>query len=448
MALITIREVERIENGFTAELVLEGRGNYPISITNPFTEYDEQLLSWYFEGWLNQPHLNQVRAKAAEASVKTYGEELFKQVFQSNIDAYSEYKQWTGDLSQIQIQIESKTPEFHSLHWEALKDPKLPRPFAVDCIVIRKTVQPTSGKAQVKPSPTINLLVVTARPNGEQDVGYRTISRPLVEAIRNAELKVNIDLLRPGTYQALDQHLDKKGNGYYHIVHFDTHGSLMEYQDLEQGEEHNRYSFQARFGRKDLEPYDGKKAFIFLEEETRGQADPVEATELAKLLTGKGIPVCILNACQSGKQVSESTATEADNRETSLGSRLMAAGMEMVVAMGYSVTVTAAEVMMSKVYTHLFASSDFHQAIRLGRRELWNRKTREASFNLTIDLEDWILPVVYSNQAVKLNLRDFTPQEEEAYYDSIDSKYRFTPPTYGFIGRDLDILFLEKALLK
>ncbi len=189
MNLITIREVERTENGFTAELVLEGIGNYPITISNPFTEYDEQLLEWYFEGWLNQPYLNQVKAKEAEASVKTYGQELFKQVFQSNIDAYGEYKQWTGDLSQIQIQIESKTPEFHSLHWEALQDPKLPRPLAVDCIIIRKTVKPASGKAQVKPSPTINLLVVIARPNEERDVGYRTISRPLVEAIRNAQLE-------------------------------------------------------------------------------------------------------------------------------------------------------------------------------------------------------------------------------------------------------------------
>ncbi|MEI2580312.1 hypothetical protein [Scytonema sp. PRP1] len=35
----------------------------------------------------------------------------------------------------------------------------------------------------------------------------------------------------------------------------------------------------------------------------KGNADPVEATELANLLTGKGIPVCLLNACQSGKQV-------------------------------------------------------------------------------------------------------------------------------------------------
>ncbi|MDJ0903011.1 MAG: hypothetical protein QNJ55_29845 [Xenococcus sp. MO_188.B8] len=45
-------------------------------------------------------------------------------------------------------------------------------------------------------------------------------------------------------------------------------------------------------------------------------------------------------------------------------------------------------------------------------------------------------------------MRKFTPEEEEAYYLSLDSKYEFQKPTYGFVGRDLDILLIEKALLK
>ena len=66
----------------------------------------------------------------------------------------------------------------------------------------------------------------------DEDVVYRTISRPLVEAIRNAKLRVNIELLRPGTYEALERHLESKGSGYYHIVHFDVHGGLKTYKKL------------------------------------------------------------------------------------------------------------------------------------------------------------------------------------------------------------------------
>jgi tetratricopeptide (TPR) repeat protein len=88
------------------------------------------------------------------------------------------------------------------------------------------------------------------------------------------------------------------------------------------------------------------------------------------------------------------------------------------------------------------------EAIRLSRLELFNQKQRKAYFNQTIDLEDWLLPVVYSNQPVNFNLREFTPEEEEKYWKFLDRQYRFPLPTYGFIGRDLEILKIEKALLK
>jgi tetratricopeptide (TPR) repeat protein len=455
MAVITIREQGKTETGFDATLAIEGN-NYQITVSDPFKEKEEQELEWYFEDWLRYPILEQVKADKAAASVKQYGQELFKQVFQTNINAYSQYSQLRGDLSQVQIEIESITPEFHAIHWKALQDPDLPRPLSIDSILIRKSVKPAVIEARVREFPTVNLLVVTARPNADEDVGYRTISRPLVEAIRNAKLRVKIELLRPGTYEALARHLESKGSGYYHIVHFDVHGALKSYQDFQKGVEANRYIYAARYGRGKIEQYEGLKAFLALEGENKGEYDLVEASEIANLLTGKGIPVCILNACQSGKQLrspltplnKEVKDDWEDNRETSLGSRLMNAGMQMVVAMSYSVTVTAAEIMMRQIYQHLFDNQDINQAIRLGRRELYCRKGRRAYYNTEIDLEDWLLPVTYCNGQVDFNLREFTPEEEEKYWLSLDSKYEFQQPTYSFVGRDLDILLIEKALLK
>lgn len=455
MPVITIREQQKTDSGFEAILSFDGEVEYPVTIADPFTHKQEQLLEWYFEEWLVFPFTDTVKAEQVARSIKIYGEHLFKQVFQTNINVYSQYQQLRPQLSQLQVEIVSKTPEFQGLHWEAMRDPNLPRPLAIDCVVVRKSIKPAPVSAYVQPSPVINLLVVVARPDEEDDVGYRTISRPLIEAIQNSQLGVNVELLRPGTYEALDRHLEEKGEGFYHIIHFDAHGALRTYQELQSGSEANRYAYQVRYGRLDLQPYNGVKAFLFLEGETKGKADPVEAKELANLLTGKGIPVCILNACQSGKQIQsplasiESVGTEdEDYRETSLGSRLMMAGTQMVVAMGYSVTVSAAALLMKQVYTNLFDKKDFTQALRLGRRELYNRKERQAYYRQTIDLEDWLLPVVYKNKAVDLNLREFTPEEEEKFFESLGSQYRFTPPTYGFIGRDLEILKIEKALLR
>jgi tetratricopeptide (TPR) repeat protein len=126
----------------------------------------------------------------------------------------------------------------------------------------------------------------------------------------------------------------------------------------------------------------------------------------------------------------------------------MAAGMQMVVAMGYSVTVTAAAVLIRDLYQALFGGKAIEEAIRLGRLELFNRKERRAYFNQFIELEDWLLPVVYSNQPVNFRLREFLPQEEEIYFESLAQEFRFNPPEYSFVGRDLDILRIEKGLYR
>ena len=456
MPVIIIREERKTDNGFEVCLSFDG-AEYSVSVTEPFTPKEEKELEWYFEDWVRFPFTDTTIAQRAANSIRSYGESLFQQVFQADVNAYSAYRQLRGNLSQLQIEIVSKTPEFHALHWEAMRDPDLPRPLAVDCIMVRKSVKPTSTSAYVEPSPVINLLVVTARPDEEDDVGYRTISRPLIELIENCQLRVNVDLLRPATYKGLCEYLEAKGTGFYHVIHFDCHGALMEYGEIEQAIQRNRYVYQNRYGRYDLEPYEGVKAFLFLEGETKGKADPVEAQELADLLTGKGIPVCILNACQSGKQVKlgdeedekeKDERKKIDTRETSLGSRLMTAGMQMVVAMGYSVTVSAAAIVMEQLYRHLFNNKSINEAIRLGRGELFRRKGRKANFNQTIDLEDWLLPLVYTNKAVNFNLREFTPEEEEEYFESVSSKFSFREPEYDFVGRDLAILKVEKALLR
>ncbi|MCA2721904.1 MULTISPECIES: tetratricopeptide repeat protein [unclassified Microcystis] len=445
MLVLTIREEGINDGGFTASLNFDSGNSYPITVTDPFTNQEEKDLEWYFEEWLVFPTLDTDKAQKAANSVQNYGENLFKQVFQSNLNAYGEYRDLRKQLGQLQIIIESQSPEFQALHWEALKDPDLPRPFSIDCIISRQRRGATVVPVQMATYPTINLLVVIARPNEESDVNYRTISRPLVELVNSSEIPVKIDILRPGTYESLTRHLDEKGEGYYHVIHFDVHGGLMEYEQYQRQVHGDSWRYQRGWGLEDLARYEGVKAFLFLEGEEKGQATPVEATELANLLTGKNIPICILNACQSAKQISQESE---DYRETSLGSRLMTAGMQAVVAMGYSVTVSAAKLMMKPIYQQLLNGKDLTEAMRKGRLELFNNKQRRAYYNTRIDLEDWLLPVIYCRGKINLNLRPFTPEEEEKYWEHIGNQYVFPLPEYGFVGRDLEILKMEKALLK
>ncbi len=446
---------------------------WPITVNDPFSEEEEKRLGWYFEEHLTFPFTDKVKFAEAGASVAQYGEKLFDQVF-ADRRAYARYADLRGGLDSLVIEIAGE-PEFHALHWEALKDPDLPRALSLDAVFIRRNRAPQTIGAAGAPSPTINVLVVTARPGGAKDVAYRTISRPLVEALGQANLRVKIDLLRPGTYRALTEHLeatrDARGAGYYHVIHFDCHGALLKYDEFDAFERAlvDKFSYQsatfqsARYGRPHLPPYEGEKGFIFLEPDARdaeGKADPVEAGELANLLQAHKVPIVILNACQSAKQARAASkegpgeaapeagaAAEYKARETSVGAALMAAGAQLVVAMGYSVTVSAARLFMQTFYGALFDHGEPAKAIRRARQALLNDKTRRAYYSQTIELEDWLLPVAYRNREARLQTRDFTGPEATAYFAKKAGRYRPQPPTYGFFGRDLDALAVERLVL-
>ena len=447
MTLISIQERTQEQDNFQAAISFDHGPEYQVTIQDPFSKKEEEQLEWYFEEYLRFPFLRQVQAKAAADSIVTYGEALFEQVF-GNRRIYADYQRiLQSGLSSLRIEI-AGSPKFHALHWEALRDPETQQLLALQATILRKNRQPQQLAVAVRPSPIINLLIVTARPSGRRDVGYRTISRPLVEALNRANLPVQVETLRPGTYRALENHLRKvteqHGEGYYHVIHFDVHGSVLTYEQLQKGKESSRIIYNQRYARQDLQPYaeDVKKAFLSFESEQQdNQPDLVEASELAALLVKHHIPIAILNACQSGKQVGV--------RETSLGSHLVQAGVQFVLAMGYSVTVSAAELLMKTLYEKLFANVDLSIAIRDGRTELYNHKERRAYFDQQIDLEDWLLPVAYQNQPVTLQPREFTPGERKAWFERKAEETRYTPPepTYGFVGRDLDILQIEKRLL-
>jgi hypothetical protein len=434
MTLITIQEQSRAGERFTVSVSFDRQGGYAATVAPPFDPEREQQLEWYFEEHLQFPFTDHVKARDAAASITDYGETLFEQVF-ADPETRAEYIQARQQgVNQIQFEIVG-TPELHRLHWEALKDPKQPRAFALDGVMIRKHAHPQPVKARVQSGPTINLLIVVARPSGAHDVGYRTISRPLVEELRQAGIPVQIDIVRPGSYEALDKHLQQTtaahGVGYYHVIHFDVHGALLRYDQVQQGIAANRFVYGSRYGRNDIQLYEGFKAFLFTEGDEQ-PSDPVEAAELAQLLTTHHIPIAVLNACQSGKQVGAA--------ETSLGSQLMQAGVQLVVAMGYSVTVSAAEIMMRELYQQLFNRADLATALRLARRALFNRKSRRAYFNQTIELEDWLLPVVYQNQPIQLTPRPMTTEEAQQFYGQQAQRFPFPEPSYGFWGGDLDVL--------
>lgn len=86
--------------------------------------------------------------------------------------------------------------------------------------------------------PAVNILLSVSRRlirGGAEEVdpnsvleSMQTLKRDL--ETRNALFRLNIEVVRPGSFKALQKHLDKRSkrrcNGDIHIVHFDVHGRI------------------------------------------------------------------------------------------------------------------------------------------------------------------------------------------------------------------------------
>ena len=150
MIHIRIRERGSRDEGFNAALSFDHGEEYPITITDPFAEGEEARLEWYFEEHLRFPFTRQVDAQEAAASISAYGEALFEQVF-ADRKAYARYTAaLQSGVENLAFEI-AGSPDFHSLHWEALKDPDLKQPLALQAPMVRRNLIS---------SPTIRLSIV------------------------------------------------------------------------------------------------------------------------------------------------------------------------------------------------------------------------------------------------------------------------------------------------
>ncbi|MEV4643240.1 CHAT domain-containing protein, partial [Actinoplanes sp. NPDC049548] len=315
------------DGSFVARVSFPDGTEHEVTVVDPAGEGDEERLAWYFEEHLRFPFLDQDWHDDAVRRLRDYGQRLFDQVFGGDVAGdYRLLARQGFDGCRLQV---TGSAAFHRLHWEALYDPQLPVPAVLRLPVTRQVDRIPPGFVLPPERPTLNILVVTARPGGGADVGYRTISRPLLDGLRTADRPVVVDLVRPGTWPAVVQQLRAAtklhGSGYYQVIHFDVHGAVAEFAELEAGRVADRYLFGS--GRPAA--FEGERAFLFFETSEEGKAEPVSAQQVADLLAEHRVPVAVLNACQSAKEPAS---------EASLAQRLVAAGVPVTVGMAYSVT--------------------------------------------------------------------------------------------------------------
>jgi hypothetical protein len=222
------------DGSFRVRVSFGDAAEYDVDVADPADAAAEAHLAWYFEKHLRYPFLDKDLEQAAVQQITAYGEALFGQVFGGAAShEYLKLRDRAFDRCRVEV---SGSAGLHRLHWEALRDPHMDTPLAVRLPVTRRVDALGSKFDPPQGRPTLNILVVVARPDGPKDVGYRTISRPLLDALRTAGLPVTADLVRPGTWRALRDHFraatERHGSGWYQVIHFDLHGAFSAYAPL------------------------------------------------------------------------------------------------------------------------------------------------------------------------------------------------------------------------
>ncbi len=373
-------------------------------------------LPWYLEDFLEYPFSpNTDRAQSILNSLDAWGQHAFGQLFGSGKGSIWYNDATKNGLGKLRLQIMSDDPSVLQWPWEALFDPEATY-LALDCQIERRLNKVRDPVPLPKELPTdrINILLVAARPF-ERDVHYRSISRPLVELIDREKIPARVQVLRPPTLENLHKHL-KERPGFYHIIHFDGHG---EYVDA-----------------------GGEPLGVLIFEDENGSPEFVAADQLSSMLRQHAIPMMVLNACRSAM-----LSQGAEDPFASVAAALLKAGIRGVVAMAYSLYVSGAEVFLPAFYKELFESGDLSSATRAGRQKMFEKRKRLCARG-RYELKDFVVPVIYQQESYKLPFAKKVGEKVEEAKSELPEGARDEENPYGFIGRDQEILKLERVMRK
>jgi CHAT domain-containing protein len=211
----------------------------------------------------------------------------------------------------------------------------------------------------------------------------------------------------------------RQNPNFYHILHFDGHGSYGVMPDSVSG-----FTFKGSKGCLVFENKDGKENVI-------------QTEQLSALLREHAVPAVVLNACRSG--MIDQTAQDPF---ASVAAALLKSGVRSVVAMAYSLYVSAAQVFLPEFYRILFEDGIMEKAVRAGRQQMLSNLHRTCVRG-QFPLRDWLVPVLYQQEALDFSFAAGADKQEKAplppEIENEDSIYEFT-------GRDRAILELERAM--
>jgi tetratricopeptide (TPR) repeat protein len=392
-----------------------------IQFVNPITDKNLSELRWYLESYWQWPSdIDDDRARAIEGNLPKWGKALMEGIIQKSADAMRLFGRFSEAGGERMLTIDTTEPRILRLPWELLRD-EGGYLFSEGISVRRRMHKVKPQHIQPFDLP-VRILMVTCRPDGAGFIDPRSIATPLLDALDALPEQFEVEFLRPPTLKALDERLRDESLPRVHIVHFDGHGVYDKGVGL---------------------------GFLLFEDENH-QKHLVDAEQLGTLLNKSGIPLMVLNACQSAQ-------SDDRNPFASVASRLIESGVGGVVAMNYSVLVETAKHFTCEFYGALARGQSANAAMDSARRDLF-RDTKKFTIQrphseeeIIIHLQDWFLPALYQQAEELIPFAPLSPatalssQGKGAGGIGV-SRGKFPPaPLHGFHGRARELLDLERA---
>ncbi len=458
MSTLQIRQDPPHDGRYPIRLTLKraGQPDREASATIEFalSEQEQEDLRWYLEDYLQRAAtVEAVAVEQVESLMKSRGEELYQKVMAANGDTQALWFSILDQLADLRVEITTGVAEAASIPWELMRDPRLDSPISLRVeSFVRVQSNPNISFVPVKPGEDgrIRLLYIACRPSGARDVALRAVANTLLQDLGPDRGRFDIKALRPPTFEQLQKELAaaKQVGRPYHIVHFDGHGVYADLSKTMLGEWAKMLS-SVILGA----PKTGKHGYLIFEHPSEDKMRPVDGQTLGQLLHDNGVPVLVLNACQSAMHeaaAAPKTAEGVHNEVRAIGSLAQAVidqGIPAVLGMRYSVYVVTASQYIGQLYAALAGGGTFGQAATQGRKHLQLNPDRWLGLEPR-PLQDWFVPVAYEAGPIELlpvgHAAKLSDQSELDPVQNSTALLRYVPDK-GFVGRDETLLALDRA---
>lgn len=424
--------------------------------TAPLGPIEADDLRWYLESYYLWPTgVFTERARYIEEQLPKWGHDLYQAATaaQSAQDLLADWKQNAEGIERrFSVFVDSRLSEgssheeqaaaneaasaLLSLPWELLHDGRTYLFHGNYPVRVRRCLAKERPESANPTSLPIRILLVSPRPEDERTsyIDHRISARPLVEAVENLGELVDLTVLTPPTFPALQQALRKASEARepFHVVHFDGHGVY----DREHGL--GALCFEDPKDSRKL----GKRASELIYASPPKNKLGGESKYLADLVRDYRIPLVFLEACQ--------TATTEEIPTASVAAKLLEEGVTSVVAMSHSVLVEAARRFVEAFYGELAEGKRVGTAMLAGQQALygdtWRGKMMGAG---ELRLQDWFVPVLYQEEQdpqLITRLPSKEVQQLQAKQRRLSLGELPDPPPHQFQGRSRELLALERLL--